>query len=124
MKTHASFSVLISKNINVGINKYWHGAVMPVDTSCSKWKMVAPGLQHVAHVTEAKCVAQSPWPGRGFVHMGAVLEAGNFLCASPQGELGKGVCYCSLKVDAFLLSLNRQGLDTEPALAHRGILWL
>lgn len=54
---------------------------------------------------------------KGFVHTGAVLEAGNSLCASPQRELGRGVCYCGLKVDAFLLSLHRQGLDTGPALA-------
>lgn len=53
----------------------------------------------------------------GFVHTRAVREAGNSLCASLQGELGRGVCYCGLQVDAFLLFPKRQSLDTGPALA-------
>lgn len=44
-------------------------------------------------------------------------EAGNSLCVSLQGELGRGVCYCGLKVDSFLLSLKRPSLDTGPKLA-------
>lgn len=71
----------------------------------------------MAHVTEGKRVAQRAWPEMGFAHPGAVLKAGNPLCASPQGELGRSVCNCGLKVDAFLLSLRTQGLDTGPALA-------